>query len=128
MNIRFVTQKIHALIDYPVAATLIVAPFVLGLGQSNPLAFWLSVVTGVAALILTLLTDHETGVVRVLPYSFHLAVDFAVGVVFAIAPFALGFTGIDAVYYLANAIAVLTVVSLHSPESANEPVSAAAAS
>ncbi len=37
-------------------------PFILGFGASNPSAVWLSVATGVAALVLTLLTDHETGV------------------------------------------------------------------
>jgi hypothetical protein len=127
MNIRFVTQKIHALIDYPVAIALMAMPFVLGLGSSSPLAFWLSFTTGVAALLLTLLTDHETGVVRVLPYSVHLAVDFAVGITFAIAPIALGFTGIDAIYYWANALAVLTVVSLHSPQTAPTLASSGAA-
>lgn len=117
MNIRFVTQKIHAFLDYPVAFSLMSMPFLLGLGSSNPVAFWLSFVTGVAALILTLLTNHETGVVRVIPYSAHLAVDFAVGVTFAIAPILLGFGGSDLIYYLANAAAVLTVVSLHQPAS-----------
>ncbi|MEL7528723.1 MAG: hypothetical protein AAFN16_23345 [Pseudomonadota bacterium] len=116
MNIRFVTKTIHAYLDYPVALSLIALPMVLGLGQSNPLAFWLSVATGVAALILTILTDHETGLIRVLPYSFHLIVDFAVGVVFLAAPFVLGFKGIDFAYYVVNALAVLTVVSLHRPE------------
>ena len=116
MDPRFVTKKIHAFLDYPVAVALIGLPFVLGLGDSSPWAFWLSVVTGVAALILTLLTDHETGLVRVLPYSFHLLVDFSVAVVFFIAPLALGFTGIDAWFYWANAAAVLLVVSLHKPE------------
>lgn len=115
MNFRFVTQKIHSLLDYPVAISLMALPFVLGLGKSNPLALWLSAGTGLAALVLTLLTDHETGVIRVLPYALHLAVDFAVGVVFAIAPLVLGFDGIDALYYWANAAAVLTVVSLHQP-------------
>ena len=75
MNTRFVTRTIHAYIDYPVALSLVAVPFVLGLGASNPLALWLSVATGVAAFVLTLLTDHETGVFRVLPYWFHLAVD-----------------------------------------------------
>ena len=117
MNFRFVTQKIHALIDYPVALALMTMPFVLGLGSSNPLALWLSVVTGVAALILTLLTNHETGVIRVLPYKVHLAVDFLVGLTFAAAPFLFGFVGIDALFYWANAAAVMTVVSLHSPQS-----------
>ena len=126
MNPRFITRKIHSLLDYPVAISLMVMPFVLNLGQSNPFALWLSVGTGVAALVLTLFTDHETGVFRVLPYSFHLAVDFSVAIVFLIVPFALGFRGIDAWYYLANAGAVLTVVGLHKPQTATTATVAAA--
>lgn len=116
MDLRFVTKTIHAYLDYPVAIALMALPVLLGLGSSSPLAFWLSVVTGAAAFVLTLLTDHETGVMRVLPYSFHLAVDFLVGIVFVAAPFILGFVGLDAWYYWVNAAAVLTVVSLHKPE------------
>jgi hypothetical protein len=116
MNIRFVTPTIHAFIDYPVAASLIGMPFLLGLGASNPLALWLSVATGLAAMILTVLTDHETGVIRVLPYAFHLLVDRAVGLTFLVAPLVLGFTGLDAWYYLANAAAVLLVTfALNAP-------------
>lgn len=122
MNIRFVTQKIHSLLDYPVAVVLITMPFLLGLGKSHPFALWLSVGTGIAAFVLTLLTNHETGVVRVLPYSVHLAVDFAVGIVFAIAPFVLGFTGLDAWFYWANAAAVLTVVALHRGQAQSSSV------
>lgn len=112
MNARFITPEIHAYIDYPVAAALIGLPFALGLGASNPLALWLSVVTGVAALVLTLLTDHQFGVVRVIPYWLHLAVDRLVGITFLAAPFALGFQGVDALYYWANAAAVLSVTFL----------------
>lgn len=126
MNARFVTQKIHSMLDYPVAISLIILPFVLGLGESNAPALWLSVGTGVAALILTLLTDHETGVIRILPYKFHLAVDFAVGLVFAVAPFALGLSGLDAWFYWANAAAVLTVVSLSKPAETSSFAAAAA--
>lgn len=116
MNIRFVTRNVHAYLDYPVAVALMVLPFTLSLGQSNELAFWLSVVTGVAALLLTVFTDHKLGLIRVLPYELHLAVDFVVGVTFVAAPFVLGFSGLDAVYYWVNGGAVLTVVSLHSAE------------
>ncbi|XAL98202.1 hypothetical protein OT109_11395 [Phycisphaeraceae bacterium D3-23] len=116
MDPRFVTKKIHAFLDYPVAVVLLAAPFLLGLGGSHVLALWLSVVVGAAALVLTLLTDHMLGVVRVLPYTLHIAVDAAVGVTFVTAPFLLGFEGLDLVYYLANGAAVLTVVSLHKPE------------
>ena len=116
MDPRFVTKTIHAYLDYPVALALIVLPFILQLGASNPLALWLSVGTGIAAFVLTLLTDHQLGVLRVLPYRLDLSVDLMVGVVFAVAPFVFGFTGIDAIYYWVNAAAVLTVVSLHKPE------------
>ena len=119
MSVRFVTRRVHAWIDYPVALCLIARPFVLGIGADNPPARWASVVTGFAALVLTLLTDHEAGVWKVLPYWFHVAVDRLVGVTFVAVPFVLGLSGLDAAYYWANAAAVLTAtVLLAAPERA----------
>lgn len=115
---RFVTKQIHAYLDYPVAVALMALPFVLGLGNSNPLALQLSVATGVAAFILTLLTDHQLGVYRIIPYKGHLIVDGLVGIVFVIAPFIFSFEGWDAYYYWIDGVAVLTVISLHKPEMA----------
>ena len=116
MDLRFVTKRIHAYLDYPVAMSLLAAPFILGLGSTHPMAKWLAFATGIAAFVLTLLTDHHLGVMRVLPYWVHLAVDFLVGVTFIAAPLIFGFSGIDAYYYWLNGAAVLTVVSLHKPE------------
>jgi len=113
---KFITKQIHAYLDYPVAIALIGLPFLLALGSSNPIAFQLSVMTGVAALILTILTDHHLGLVRVVSYRIHLIVDFLVGVVFVLAPFIFSFEGLDAYYYWLNGAAVLAVVSLHKPE------------
>lgn len=117
MNFRFVTRTVHAYLDYPVAISLLVLPFALGLGAANPAARWLGVATGMAALLLTLLTDHELGVARILPYWFHLSVDRLVGLVFVVAPFLFGFSGLDAWYYWVNGAAVLLVtVFLHASE------------
>ena len=113
---KFVTKRIHAFLDYPVAIALIVLPFLLGLGNSNPLALQLSVATGIAAFMLTLLTNHHLGAFKVISYRMHLIVDFIVAIVFIVAPFVLSFEGIDAYYYWINGIAVLTVVSLHKSE------------
>ncbi len=112
------SQKFHAYIDYPVALGLIAMPFILGIGASNPIAMWLSVVTGVAAFVLTFLTDHETGVIKVLPYKFHLAVDFMVGAAFVVLPLVLGFKGLDLYYYIVLGVTVLAVVGLHKPTTA----------
>ncbi|HRE19993.1 MAG TPA: hypothetical protein PKW21_03045 [Rhabdaerophilum sp.] len=113
---RFVTKQIHSWLDYPVAFALITLPFLLGLGASNALALTISPIIGVAALLLTVFTDHQTGLIRVLPYRLHLAVDLAVGVLFLILPFALGLTGLDAAYYWLNGAAVVAVIGLSKPE------------
>lgn len=54
---RFVTRKVHSLLDYAVALSLFVMPFILGLGVTNPAAKWLSVATGAAAFVLTRYTS-----------------------------------------------------------------------
>lgn len=113
---RFITKNIHAYLDYPVAFSLIAMPFLFGLGETAPLAFWLSVLTGIAAFVLTVLTDHHLGLIRVLPYSVHLAVDGLVGVVFVTAPMLLGFTGLEFWYYTVLGLTVLLVVGLHQSD------------
>ncbi|MDC0659189.1 hypothetical protein N6L27_14390 [Leisingera sp. SS27] len=118
MPFRFVTRTIHAYLDYPVAVALMGLPFLLGLGESNPLALWLSVATGIAAFVLTVLTDHHLGLIRVLPYKLHLTVDLIVGLTFLAAPFVFGFAGLDAAFYWLNGAAVVAVISLSAPEGA----------
>ena len=68
---KFITKRIHAFLDYPVAIALIALPFLLGLGSSSPLALQLSAATGIGAFVLTLLTDHHLGVLKVIPYKIH---------------------------------------------------------
>lgn len=114
---RFVTKTIHAWLDYPVAFALVALPFLLGLGADQPLELAISPIVGVAAFLLTVFTDHELGIIRVLPYRLHLAVDLAVGLLFLALPFALGFTGLDAGYYWLNGAAVVAVIALSKPES-----------
>lgn len=119
---RFVTKTVHAWLDYPVALALVALPFLLGLGGSHPLALAISPIVGVAAFLLAVFTDHHLGLVRVLPYKLHLAVDLTVGLLFLVLPLALGFSGLDATYYWLNGAAVVTVIALSTPET--EPASA----
>ena len=115
LKIRFITKQIHAYLDYPVAISLMTVPFLLGLGQSHALAGWLAPLVGLAALVLTVFTDHSLGLIRVLPYRLHVAVDGLVGALFLLAPLALDFEGIDLIYYLVNGAAVAVVVCLQEP-------------
>ena len=67
-------------------------------------------------VVLTLLTDHYLGALRVLPYWFHLAVAGLIGITFSTAPMLFSFSGLDAGYYWANGAAVMLVIGLHKPE------------
>lgn len=112
MQLRFISPTLHGVADYSAGTGLILAPFLLGLGGSNSLALWTSVLTGAAVLVVSLLTDYKLGAMRTIPFQGHLAIDLMVAVAFMAAPFILGFQGLDAHYYWINAAVVFTVVSL----------------
>ncbi len=112
MKLRFITPTLHGVADYTAGLGLMVAPFLLNLGESSNLAIWFSVITGIAVFAASLLTDYKLSLLRVIPFQGHLAIDLLVAVTFMILPFALGFTGIDAAYYWFNATVVFLVVSL----------------
>ncbi|TJY36028.1 SPW repeat domain-containing protein [Pontimicrobium aquaticum] len=112
MKFRFISPTLHGVADYSAGVGLILAPFVLGLGSVNTASHWISVVTGIAVLAVSLLTNYKLGAFRRIPFQGHLAIDLVVAIAFMILPFALGFTGMEANYYLFNAAVVFTVVSL----------------
>lgn len=127
MNIRFLTPKLHGLVDYAAAAGLIVFPFILGIGASSPIAFWLSVAAGIAVICYSMLTGYTYSAAPVVPFKVHLAIDFVAAAAFAIAPFVLGFTGLDAMYYWVLSAAVFLVVAVSQTEEETLAQPAAAA-
>jgi len=98
---------------------LILLPFLLGLHSGSAEA-WVLTGAGIAALIYSLITNYELGVVRIIPMSVHLALDALSGLFLATSPWLFGFA--DRVYLphvfmgmLEMAAAMLTRrVSLHT--------------
>ena len=112
MKLRFISPTLHGFADYSAGVGLIVLPNILELGTSSPLAYWLSVVTGMAVLLASSLTNYKLGIFRTIPFQGHLAIDLMVALAFVTAPWIFGFTGMDADYYVFNAVVVFTVVAL----------------
>lgn len=112
MKLRFISPTLHGILDYSAAAALIISPILLGLGASSPLAFWISIITGIAVVLVSLNTIYKYGIFNTIPFEGHLAIDLSVATTFMIIPFALGFRGIDAYYYWGNAATVYLAVSL----------------
>ena len=111
MKLRFISPTNHGLVDYAAAVALITLPFLLKLGISSPVAIWLSVITGFAVILVSGITDYRYGLLKLIPFSGHLAIDLTVATGFIAIPFVFGFTGLDAAYYWINAAVVYLAVA-----------------
>ena len=120
MRIRFISQKLHGLLDYTAAAGLITLPFLLDLSAQGAIGQWLSVAGGIALILYSLVTDYAFSAARMVPFKVHLALDLAAAVAFFVAPFVFEFTGLVAWYYFAMALGVVLVVALTNRNSTGE--------
>ena len=82
--------SIHGVIEYVAAVLFIVAPFVLDFDSGAATAA--SIVIGVLIIVIAGTTAGPTGIVKQIPLSAHMVVDFLLVVVLIGAPFALGFS------------------------------------
>ena len=89
---RFIPTRIHGILDYTVGALLVAMPwlFEFARGQSET---WVPLFLGAGAILYSLVTNYELGLVRRLPRSTHLSLDLASGVVLATSPWVFGFAG-----------------------------------
>jgi hypothetical protein len=108
---QFISPKVHGILDYSVALTLVGAPLLLGFADSSAAAAILSVVAGVGLFVYSLLTDYSAGLRNLIPFRLHLTFDAVAAGAFLVAPFFLGFTGLVRVFYLVVGAAVLAVVA-----------------
>lgn len=112
--LRFIPLKVHGVLDYAVAATLIIAPFLLRFDSA--LAHWVSVGAGVALVAYSLLTDYSMGARALISFRLHLVLDFMAGATFVVLPYLVGFEGVARMFYVGLGAAVMAVVMLSNPD------------
>lgn len=116
MKLRFLSPTNHGIVDYLAAVTLITAPFILNLGADKPLALWISVLTGITVIFVSLMTRYRYGAFKMIPFGGHLTLDLLVATTFMFVPFILGLDGLAEAYYYANAVVVYLVVAVTASE------------
>lgn len=88
-----IDSKTHGYIDYIMGVILIAVPFLLKLDiESKPSIVLL--ILGAGAIIYSLLTSYELGLVKLIPFNIHLMLDIASGIFLAASPWLLGFSEI----------------------------------
>ena len=89
---RFISTKMHAVMDYVMGILLIVVPlFWLGTQGVPEAAIWTPVVVGALMLLQSLITDYELSLANIIPMSGHLTMDALAGIVLAASPWLFGF-------------------------------------
>src|ERR1051325_6814817 len=81
---------VHGVLDYPLAAVLIVLPLVLDFDDAA--AKWIAFAFGIGAAVLAVGTAWPPGIIRVSPPLLHGYADITVTVALIVLPFIVGFS------------------------------------
>lgn len=87
---KIVSTTNHARIDYLTGLFFMSSPWILGFKESVA-ATWIMLLVGLAALIMSLFTNYEGGMVRSIPMRIHLTVDIFMAAFLASSPWLFGF-------------------------------------
>lgn len=96
---RFIPTRIHGMLDYSMGILLIAAPWLFGFARGGA-ETWIPVILGAGALLYSIFTDYELGLVRRLSMSTHLMLDLGSGILLAASPWLFGFSDIVFVPHL----------------------------
>jgi hypothetical protein len=94
-GMRFLPTSVHGVIDYIWGIALFASPWLFGFADVTT-AKWVAILFGVGAILYSMFTAYELGVLRIVPMPMHLILDGGAGALLAASPFLLGFS--DRVY------------------------------
>ncbi len=107
---KFLPTKIHGILDYIVGIALILAPMIFGFSDVGGVAVALPQILGIGLIVYSIFTNYEWGLVKVLPMSYHLVVDFVAALLLAVSPWLFGFSDEDANAWLPHVVVGIVVI------------------
>ena len=87
-----IPTRVHGVLDYTTALVLLASPWLFDFSRSD-VATGVVVALGASALVYSVFTDYEAGVVKRLPMRVHLVLDAASGALLAASPWLFDFVG-----------------------------------
>ena len=87
---RFLSTRVHGVLDYLMGVLLIGVPWLLGFANNGP-ETWIPVTLGISVIVYSLMTNYEWGAIRVIPMSVHLWLDALSGIFLAASPWLFNF-------------------------------------
>jgi hypothetical protein len=88
---RILSPLVHAILDYPIALTLLALPNLAGVFPDGGPAEIIPRALGVAVLLYSLVTRYDLSAFRLLPMRVHIALDVVAAALLGASPFVFGF-------------------------------------
>ncbi len=105
---KILTPRIHGILDFVVVALFALAPTLFGLsGTPATISYALAVIH----LILTLTTAFPYGILKLIPFTVHRALEVVVSILLVLAPWIFGFAAEDnaKMFYIGSGILIFIV-------------------
>lgn len=90
---RFISTRVHGIVDYLMGLLLIASPFIFGFATGGA-AQWVPIILGVLMLGSAVMTKYELGLMHMIPMPFHLTMDLLSGIVLLLSPWLFGFASV----------------------------------
>lgn len=117
-----ISTKVHGIIDYVLVLVLWFAPTLFGFEQVGGPAEFIPRAAAVMLLVVSLLTKHELGVVKIIPMRVHLMLDIGLSLILAASPFIFDFYTFDANVWMPHIVAGIgyLIISLMTEKESTE--------
>ncbi len=87
---RFISTRVHGMMDYVLGLVLIAAPWLIGFADGGA-ETWVPVILGAGVILYSLMTAYEVGVVPMISMPAHLGLDAAGGLLLLASPWIFQF-------------------------------------
>jgi hypothetical protein len=87
----FISTKFHAVLDYVGGILITASPWIFGFYNVGGAALFIPLVLRGLQIFMVLFTNHEGGLIKVIPLQIHLIMDMLVGFILIVAPFLYNF-------------------------------------
>jgi hypothetical protein len=88
---KMISTFVHGILDFGVVLVLVFLPNLFGFAHVGGAPVWIPRILAVIALLQSLATQYEFGLVKVLPMKIHLMSDYVLAIFLAASPWLFGF-------------------------------------
>lgn len=90
---QVISTRTHGMLDYGVGLLLMLAPYLLGFANGGA-AQWVPMLIGIAIIGMSLVTNYELSIAKLVPMPIHLAGDIGSGLLLLASPWLFGFASL----------------------------------